>query len=221
MKYLMTMLVMTFALNAAAEEMTVKPVPVRPAQKTSLFNGKDFAGWTKVITAEPASDPNTTWTVADGVIRCTGKPFGYLMTQQSYADFKLHVEYRWYGSSEQMNSGIFVLKTGPDTFFLPKAIEAQLKKDNAGDFVLLSQATMNDLENPKNKRIEKQAASSEKPQGEWNGVDIVVKGNTVEVTVNGVLQNKGTKAYADAGQICLQSEGGPIEFRNITLEPLP
>lgn len=222
MKKILTTLLATCVLNAsAADEMTVKTVPISPVQKISLFNGKDFAGWTKVINAEPGSNPDTTWTVADGVIRCTGKPFGYLMTQQSYANFKLHVEYRWYGNSEQMNSGIFVLKTGPDTFFLPKAIETQLKKDNAGDFVLLSQATMNGLENPKNKRVEKLAPSSEKPQGEWNSVDIVVKGNTVEPTVNGVLQNKGKDAYTDAGQICLQSEGGPIEFRNITIEPLP
>lgn len=221
MRTLVPGLLLLCILNVTAEEMAVKAVPVRPAQKTSLFNGKDFAGWTKVVTAEPGSDPDVTWTVADGVIRCTGKPFGYLMTQQSYADFKLHVEYRWYGSSEQMNSGVFVLKTGPDTFFLPKAIEAQLKKGSAGDFVLLSQATINGLENPKNRSVKKMAESSEKPDGEWNSVDIAVKGNTVEVTVNGILQNKGTGASADAGQICLQSEGGPIEFRAVTLEPLP
>lgn len=208
-------------LSANAGEMIVQAEPVRPAQKTALFNGQDLSGWTKVITAEPNSAPDATWTVADGVIRCTGKPFGYLMTQQSYADFKLHVEYRWYATAEQMNSGIFVLKTGPDTFFLPKAVETQLKKDSAGDFVLLSQATLNGLENPKNKRVEKLAPSSEKPQGEWNSVDIVVRGNSVESSVNGVLQNKGTNAYASAGQICLQSEGGPVEFRAVTVEPLP
>jgi hypothetical protein len=221
MKKLITACVLGCLVHAVAEEMSVKAVPVRPSQRTALFNGKDLSGWTKVITAEPGSCPDTTWSVADGVIRCTGKPFGYLMTQQSYADFKLHVEYRWYETSEQMNSGVFVLKTGPDTFFLPKAIEAQLKKDNAGDFVLLSQATLNGLENPKNKRVEKKGATSEKPQGEWNSVDVVVKGNTVTVTVNGVLQNEGKDAYTDAGQICLQSEGGPIEFRNVTVEPLP
>ncbi len=222
MKNIILALSATCILTAnAADEMTVKTVPVCPTQKISLFNGKDFSGWTKVIKAEPGSDPDTTWTIVNGVIRCTGKPFGYLMTQQSYANFRLHVEYRWYDTAEQMNSGIFVLKTGPDNFFLPKAIETQLKKDNAGDFVLLSQATLNGLENPKHKRVEKIAPSSEKPQGEWNSVDIVVKGNTVEPTVNGVLQNKGKDAYTDAGNICLQSEGGPIEFRNITIEPLP
>jgi hypothetical protein len=220
MKVFMAGLSLACTLNITAAEMSVKVEPVRPTQKVQLFNGKDFAGWTKVITAETNSSPDVTWTVADGVIRCTGKPFGYLMTQQSYADFKLHVEYRWYGKAEQMNSGIFVLKTGPDTFFLPKAIETQLKKGSAGDFVLLSQATLNGLDNPKNKSVKKQAESSEKPDGEWNSVDIVVKGNSLASSVNGALQNAGKDAYASAGQICLQSEGGPVEFRAITLEPL-
>ncbi len=221
MKQLLASLSLACLLNVNAEEISVKAQPVRPTEQIQLFNGKDFAGWTKYITAEPGSSPDVTWTVADGVIRCTGKPFGYLMTRQTYADFKLHVEYRWYGTSAQMNSGIFVLKTGPDTFFLPKAIETQLKKGSAGDFVLLSTATLNGLENPKNRSVKKQADSSEKPDGEWNSVDIVVKGNTIASSVNGVLQNSGKDAYTDAGQICLQSEGGPIEFRNITLAPLP
>jgi len=219
MRTLVSLFICLCTLGAVAAESS--DATVRPAGKTVLFNGKDFTGWRKYITPEPGSDPDVTWTVADGVIRCTGKPFGYLMTEKSYADFKLHVEYRWYGTSEQMNSGVFVFKTGPDTFFLPKAIETQLKKGNAGDFVLLSQATMNGLDNPKNRAVKKMAESSEKPDGEWNSVDIVVKGNTIESTVNGVLQNKGHDAYTDAGQICLQSEGGPIEFRNITIEPLP
>lgn len=220
MKKLLAGLALTCILNVVADEMSVKIEPVCPAQKIQLFNGKDFAGWIKVIKAEPGSSPDTTWTVTNGVIRCTGKPFGYLMTQQSYVDYKLHVEYRWYGTSEQMNSGIFVLKTGPDTFFLPKAIETQLHKGDAGDFVLLSKATINGLDNPSNRSIKKMADSSEKPDGEWNSVDIVVKGNTIASSVNGVLQNTGKDAYADSGSVCLQSEGGPIEFRAITIEPL-
>ncbi|MHC4062585.1 MAG: family 16 glycoside hydrolase, partial [Planctomycetota bacterium] len=38
--------------------------------------------------------------------------------------------------------------------------------------------------------------------------------------VNGVLQNEGTKATDTSGKICLQSEGSPIEFRNIYIEHL-
>ena len=36
------------------------------------------------------------------------------------------------------------------------------------------------------------AASSEKPTGEWNTMEVICNGNTIEVFVNGVLQNKGT-----------------------------
>jgi hypothetical protein len=35
-----------------------------------------------------------------------------------------------------------------------------------------------------------------------------------------VLQNKGTGAKPSSGAICLQSEGSPIQFRNIYLKPL-
>jgi hypothetical protein len=80
---------------------------------------------------------------------------------------------------------------------------------------------MNGLENKANKSVKRQnEESSEKPRGEWNQVEIVTKGNTIQVSINGVLQNKGTDVYTDAGQICLQSEGGAVDFRNVTLEPL-
>ena len=42
----------------------------------------------------------------------------------------------------------------------------------------------------------------------------------LKLTVNGVLQNEGTDATPSSGPICLQSEGSPIEFRNIYLEPV-
>lgn len=217
--YLAISFIMACTLSLTAE-MIVKQEPIRPKQTIRLFNGKDLAGWTKVITQEPDSCPDKTWSVQNGEIHCTGTPFGYLATQQSFADYTLRVSYRWNGTAEQMNSGVFIHKTGPDNNFLPKAIETQLKLENAGDFVLLSQATLNGLDNPKNLRVEKKAPCSEKPQGEWNLVEIVVKGNTIESRVNGVLQNSGTGIYTSAGQICLQSEGGPIAFRDITLEPL-
>jgi hypothetical protein len=220
MQKLLIPLIALAVITTRADEMIVKNVPVTPERKIELFNGKDFSGWTKVIKFEEGCCPDTTWSIKDGVISCTGRPFGYLMTQQSYANYKLHVEYRWSAKSEQQNSGIFIHKTGPDDFFLPKAIETQLKEGNAGDFVLLSKATLNGVENEKNKRIERIGQPSEKPFGEWNSVDIIVKGDTTQSSVNGVLQNEGKDIYTDAGSICLQSEGGPVEFRNITIEPL-
>jgi hypothetical protein len=59
--------------------------------------------------------------------------------------------------------------------------------------------------------------SSEKPVGEWNIMEVKCKGNTIEVTVNGVLQHKGTNVNLSQGSVCLQSEGKDIEFRNVYL----
>ncbi len=64
------------------------------------------------------------------------------------------------------------------------------------------------------------ADSSEKPAGEWNTMEVICKSDTIEVIVNGVLQNKGTGVSMSKGHICLQSEGKDIEFRNVFLTKL-
>jgi len=51
-------------------------------------------------------------------------------------------------------------------------------------------------------------------------MDIKCSGNTIEVKVNGLLQNKGTGLNVSEGSICLQSEGKEIEFRNVYLTKL-
>ena len=68
--------------------------------------------------------------------------------------------------------------------------------------------------------IKKQKASTEEAPGKWNEYDIVCDAGKIKLFVNGVLQNDATDATDTAGWICLQSEGSPIEFRNIYLEPL-
>ena len=71
-----------------------------------------------------------------------------------------------------------------------------------------------------NRRTPKAMASSEKAPGEWNTYDIVCAGDTVALRVNGVEQNRATGVTVSEGHICLQSEGAPIEFRKVKLEPL-
>jgi hypothetical protein len=60
----------------------------------------------------------------------------------------------------------------------------------------------------------------EKPAGEWNTYDITCTGEDIELIVNGVLQNDASKSTLSSGPIALQSEGTPIEFRNVFLIPL-
>ncbi len=62
--------------------------------------------------------------------------------------------------------------------------------------------------------------SNEKKTGGWNKYEITCKGDTIEVAINGQLQNKATGVNISKGYIGLQSEGVPIMFRNIKLTPL-
>jgi hypothetical protein len=68
--------------------------------------------------------------------------------------------------------------------------------------------------------VAKLLPSSEKPIDEWNACDIECRGNTVKVSINGVLQNEVTGTSANCGKIALQAEGKLIEFRNIYVNPL-
>ena len=60
----------------------------------------------------------------------------------------------------------------------------------------------------------------EKPVGEWNLIECVARGDTVEVVLNGVVVNKAIHAKPAAGRIQIQNEGAEIFFRRIDLLPV-
>lgn len=196
--------------------------PVTPKEKTMLWNGKDFAGWELFIPDESV-DVHDIWSVKDGVVYCKGVPNGYMRTKTTYANYRLHLEWRW--PEKPTNSGVLLHASGPDQVW-PLTIECQLKAGSAGDFVLINRPGITvDGEDKQDKDKQfvvanKKEASSEKPAGQWNAYDIHCEGDTIRCYVNDVLQNEGTAATITSGWICLQSEGSPIEFRNIYLEPV-
>jgi hypothetical protein len=219
---------------------------IAPTGTVPLFNARDLAGWTTVVKAGETPDPET-WTVAGGVLKCSGKPNGYIRTDQSYKNYRLTLEWRWTGPDlpadnqgrpRMRNSGVLLHVSGPDNVW-PKSVEAQLMQGNAGDIYDIGGVGFAELTAAREKavaaagtdaeaaqrarnlrRIARNQASSEKPVGEWNRYEIICSGDTLTLRVNGVEQNRATKLGASEGPIALQSEGAAIEFRNITLEPL-
>jgi hypothetical protein len=204
-----------------------------PAQEkgdgwVQLFNGKDFTGWRKFVDPRSKADPDMVWTVRDGIIVCTGRPNGYLITDKEYGDFVLRVQWRWSqtGPARGRNSGVFVWVTGPDKIW-PKGVEAQLFSGSAGDIWLVDNFKLRvdrERQDPKTARhfyrLDKDNKEIEKPIGEWNQYEITCKGGTIKLVVNGRPENEGTMAERSTGKILLQSEGSEIHFRNVELKHL-
>jgi hypothetical protein len=211
---LIMFLLVTSGAGIAQSKENIQTKP--ESENIRLFNGKDLSNWEFKL-KDPAIDPSTVFTVQNGVIHISGNPFGYMRTKDIYSDYKLHVEWRW--PVEATNSGVFVHAQKPDTIWL-KCIECQLKAGSAGDFVLMNGADMNERTDKSKTSVKKMADSSEKPTGEWNTMEVICKSNTIEVIVNGVLQNRGTNVSVSKGSICLQSEGKDVEFRNVFLTSL-
>ena len=215
---LLIITLMTVSTSVMGQRNTpkIKVQKTGKSENIQLFNGKDLTNWVFKL-KDPAVDPAKVFTVQNGVIHITGDPFGYMRTKEVYSDYRLHVEWRW--PSGASNSGVFIHGQLPDSIWL-KCIECQLAAGNAGDFICMSGSDMNERTDKTKRNVKKLAQSSEKPDGEWNTMEVICKTNTIEVLVNGVLQNKGTGVNINSGHICLQSEGKDVEFRNVFLTKL-
>ena len=199
-----------------------------------MFNGVDLAGWHADV---PEADKNPTlapsFAAREGVLVSLGSPEGHLISDESYSDYRLVVEYRWQG--EPGNCGILVHASTPRKLYgmFPQSIECQMHAGNAGDFWCIGEdISVPDMEQrrgpkanwgvdgDKARRIKNLTDDSEKPAGEWNEMVIECRGREIAVWVNGTQVNHGFDCTADRGQIALQAEGAAVEFRKLELTPL-
>lgn len=204
---------------AAIAQTTVEPA----LNSRTLFNGENLAGL-YAYSGVASVEPGEMWQVRDGILHATGVGKGYIRTESPYADYSLHVEWRW--PTEPGNSGVLINLVNGDALW-PKGFECQLASGRAGEFASFDDARSKEeivSRNPNGVstgRLLLRVPSAEKPIGEWNAYDIVVAGDTITLSVNGVEVNRMTGVAPSAGMIGLQAEGTPIDFRNITLTPLP
>ncbi|MBS1598850.1 MAG: DUF1080 domain-containing protein [Bacteroidetes bacterium] len=164
-----------------------------------LFNGKDLTGW-------HAQGTNNQWIAENGVLK-SPKSGSNIMTDKTFDDFKLHVEFRYPPGS---NSGVY----------LRGRYEVQIE-DNKGmepalDFVSAIYGFL----------MPSEIAS--KGAGEWETYDITLIGRMVTITMNGktVINNQAipgptggalNSKEGEPGPILFQGDHGPIEYRNITI----
>lgn len=201
----------------------------------ALFNGKDLKGWHMDVPAlDKDPEGKKPFVVRNGLLVSLGSPGGHLITDKSYENYRLEVQYRF--SAKPGNCGVLVHASKLRRLYemFPQSIEVQMQSGDAGDFWCIGEdITVPDMESrrgpkqnwgvdgDKARRIKNLTDGSEKALGEWNTMIVECMGDRVTVWVNGDLVNDGTQATARRGQIALQAEGSEVEFRKVELTKLP
>jgi hypothetical protein len=213
------------------------PGAIVPDRVIQLFNGRDLSGWKPDI---PSRDNNPVLTdsfiVRDGMLVSLGRPRGHLLTEASYRDYRLEVEYRFPGQPGNCGVLVHASRLRALEAMFPQSIEVQMNHGHAGDFWCIHEnIEVPDMESRRPRkegqkyggtlgdarRILNLTDNSEKPLGEWNTMVVETRGRTLKVWVNGDLVNDGFNSTADRGRLAIQAEGAEVEFRRVQIGPLP
>lgn len=203
-------------------------------------------GW-RMLTEEDFTrvncDPET-WVFKENTIHCTGQPIGVIRTKDTVKNVEIVVEWRHlkYGG----NSGIFLwapieaLTDLPPNKLPPGGIEIQMldlgyadlytkrtgkKPDwftSHGDVFPVGKSTMKPFPplSPNGSRSFPTENRS-KPMNEWNRYYVRAINGEVRLWVNGKEVSGGNQCVPAEGHLCLESEGAPVEFRNLKIRELP
>ena len=183
-----------------------------------------------------------TWVWKGDLVACSGQPVGVTRSVKPYTNFELVCE--WRHLEDAGNSGIFLWSPiesmnrleGPG---LPEGIEVQVldlgytaayeKGGNQadwftchGDVFPVGSSTMTPFPpvSPNGRRSFPTEHRS-KGVGDWNHYYIRAINGEVRLWVNGAEVSGGSHCTPSTGFLALESEGSPIEFRNLRIRELP
>ncbi len=185
------------AARAPSLRRTTPPVWGTPIK---LFNGNDLTGWHATGTNQ--------WKAENGVL-ISPKSGANLITDKTFNDFKLHIEFRYDKGS---NSGVY----------LRGRYELQIA-DNKGEQPLKDYLGA----------IYGFIAPSEmmaKDAGEWQSYDVTLVGRLITLVANGktviceqvipgITGGALDSKEGEPGPLLLQGDHGPIQYRNIVITP--
>ena len=197
----------------------------------SLFKPGDRSNWYVFLRgSEKNQDSLGVFKFENDVLHVSGQKFGYIATEGSYTNFHLTLEFKWGEKkypprlNEKRDAGILYnahIYNGDKIW--PRSLECQIQEGDCGDIWLTDSAFVTHADtlagNRPYHRIVK-SKDAEKPNGEWNKVEVIVNKGEIVHLVNGQVVNKARNPGPKSGRIILQSEGAEIYYRNVELKNL-
>jgi len=200
-------------------------------------------------------DTEGIFSVVEGAIRIDGRIWGALTSVQEFENYHLRLKFKWgekrYPPREQerRDSGLLyhcVGHHGAQSDHWMRSHENQIMEGDCGDYHSLDgamidiEADTTEIDGNKNLIFSKgstvirgvhqrviKSETNEKPFGEWNEMELIVKGDSITHIVNGkvVLEAfnsaqtvDGQKVPLTKGKIQLQSEGAEIYYKDIEIK---
>lgn len=217
----------------------------KPATLPKAFVDGLGQGWTQLKgdDFENVNCDKDTWNWKDGHCQCTGKPVGVCKSKKQYTNFEVVLE--WKHEKSAGNSGVFVWTpeeslTKLKRNGLPHGIECQVldhgyaenweKKNKKKSDWFTTNGDVFPVGVSKMKPFPPTSANGSrsfprknttKGFGEWNHYYIRAINGEVRLWVNGEEVSGGNEITPRSGYLCLESEGSPIQFRNIFVRELP
>ncbi|HLN02206.1 MAG TPA: DUF1080 domain-containing protein [Bryobacteraceae bacterium] len=190
---------------------------------TSLFNGKDLAGW-KLVGREGRG-----YVIENGLIECPSDGGGNLFTEKEYSNFVFRFEFKL---AEGTNNGIGI-RAPYEGDAAYQGMEIQILDHDAPMYrgklhPAQFHGSIYDVVPAKTGFL--------KPTGEWNAEEIVANGRQITVTLNGhVIVDANLDSITDpavlkkhpglartSGHVGFLGHGpAPVWFRNVRIKELP
>lgn len=200
------------------------------AQK-KIFTPENKNEWyTYVIGDGKDNDTHKVFQFEKEVLHVSGELVGYMATKKKYGNFHFTVEFKWGEKryppreNQKRDAGILYhvdLYSGDKIW--PRSLEYQIQEGDCGDFWMTDSTTIifNDtLTQPKNWLRAAKTKDAEKPYGEWNKAEVIVKDGNITHLLNGEIVNTAKLGNTKNGGIVLQSEYAEIYYRNMRVKEL-
>ena len=194
----------------------------------SLFNGKDLTGW---------QGATNNYSVVDGAIQCQAGQGGTLVSETTYGDYVMRVDFQLPPGG---NNGLVMR-------YPSKAeIDQMPKRNEDGAYVAMTELQILDDGHAKYKNLDPRQAHGSaygmapakrgflRPTGQWNHEVVTVQGSTITVELNGtrILEtdlSKVTEFMANSphpgkdrtsGHVGFAGHNDPVRFRNVDIRSL-